>query len=337
MTRHRKSWRTALLLLIAFVAILALRAGEARAALPESKIFIYLIYNKGNASHRAFAETLFKKFNSLGFADRMKKKGVSWVEANYVNVGAVADYLHIAPDDIIYFGVLMADKTDRITREMYRATIPVSKEDDEKSMRRAADSTAHKFYFELADVVDNFDSQPKRRRQTALLSPTSEKAGGVRINLNGKDITKNTKLFPKAPFMRTFINVVMVPFSKGLWKQLGADDAGTAAAYGGRTMYWVKKGTRRINFEIGPALTDKKTYVVNYATSPIEKRFINPTKPTFAYPEQQGSTLFVPLRLVMQELYLPYDWESEGFTVNLTSAGSKPRPGTSPSPDEENK
>jgi len=314
---------TALLILMLFMTSMVVRAGEVHAALPESKIFIYLIYNKGNPSHRAFAETLFKKFNSLGFADRMKKKGVSWVEANYVNVGSVADYLHIAPDDIIYFGVLMADKTDRITREMYRASIPVSREDDEKSMRRAADNTAHKFYFELADVVDSYENQPKWRRQIALLNPRSEKAGGVKITLDGKDLTRNKQLFPAMPFKRNRINVVMVPFSKALWMKLGADDAGTATASGGRTMYWVKKGTKRVNFEVGPDVTDLKTYVVNYATSPIEKRFVNPTKPTFAYSEMQGSLVFVPLRLVMQELYLPFDWEAEGFTVNLAPAGSK--------------
>jgi len=316
------------------IALLAVLGGPALAAPPESKIFIYLILNKGNPAHRAFSDALLKKFNELGFSERMKKKGVSWVEANYGSVGSVASYLHINPEDIIYFGVLMADRNDRITREMFRAQIPVPVDSDEKKMRRVADNTAHKFYFELADVVDNFENQPKWRRQVALLDPRSEKAGGVKIILDGKDVTNNKALVPRAPFVRARINVPMVAFSEALWKKLGADSSGISGASGGRTSYWIKKGPRKIIFEVGSEITDYKTYVANYSGE-VEKKFVNPVKTTFAYPEIQGNATFVPLRLVVKELYLPYQYEADGFTVTLTRGGASRTDAVKKSEDEE--
>ena len=306
-------------LVTVFVTLHLVLAAQAPvpAAPRESKIIVYLIYNKGNPAHKTFVDALYKKFNQLGFVDRMKKRGVAWVEAGYQGTGSVAGFLHIAPEHLIYFGVLMADSTERVTREMFRAHIPVASNVDLKVVKREADENAHKFYYEVANLLDTFQNPTLWKRQISLLDPKEERAGGVKLLLAGKDITANTALLPRSPFMRSNIHVVMAPFSPALWKRLGADEATIVPAAGNRSVLTVKKGSRKMVFEVGPGLTDLKTWSVSHAGH-AEKRFINPTNLLFAYPEVQGNVIFVPLRLVMHELSLPFDYKTEGFTVTLT-------------------
>ena len=299
------------LLLVLFASRAAL------AAAPESKVFVYVVYSGNNQAHRAFAQALLKKFNLLGFTEKMKKKGVSWVENSYGNLGAAASYLHIAPEDIIYVGILMADKSDRMTREMFRDHVTIPANPTPKIINGLADSCAHEAYFALADVLDNLQDKQRWARQNALLDWRDEKAGQVKIVLDGKDITNNHDLLPKPAYKRQNIHLVMVPFSPALFKKLGADDSGTGTASGNRQLLWIKKGTMRLQFEVGPQLTDLKTYVVNYGPGG-EKKFISPIKGLFAYPEMNGGTTFVPLNLVIKSLYLPFDVEEDGMTETIT-------------------
>ena len=297
-------------------------SAAAQAAPTESKPMIYVLYNKSSAAHRAYVEDLFKRFNRLGFTDRMKSKGVGWVEAGYASAGSMTSYLHIGPDEIIYFGILMADKNERPTREMFRAHIPVTESDDEKSMRQKADETSHKFYYELADVMDHLTNSTKWKRQQLLIDPTTDKAGLIKVTLDGKDITDNKSYFNRPPFKRQKINTAMVSGSSAFWKRIGADESGSSSLGGGRTAVWVKKGPRKLIFEMGSSLTDYKTYLATYSPS-TSKVFINPTKPSFAYPEIQGNGVYcLPLKMVLQELNLGYGYELNDFTVNISKRGA---------------
>ena len=308
--------RMRLLALSLLVSLLLPRA--AAAATPENKVFVYVVYSGNSQNQLTFAQALLKRFNMLGFTERMKKKGVSWVENSYGNLGAAASYLHIAPDDIVYVGILMADRSDRMTREMYRGHVTIAATATPKQINSAADACAHEAYFALADVVDNLQSKGRWARQQALLDWRDEKAGEVKLIIDGKDVSSNKDLLPKAPYKRQNIHLVMVAFSPALFKKLGADDAGISTASGNRQLLWIKKGAQRLQFEVGPQLTDIKTYVVSHGAG-AEKKFISPIKAVFAYPEMNGSTTFVPLNLVIKSLYLPYDVEADGMTETLTS------------------
>jgi hypothetical protein len=312
----RSSARRTMALLFALLGFLVSSAVGAPAATRESKVFVYVVYNAGNRAQKSYAQALLKKFNQLGFTERLKKKGVNWVEANYSSASAAAAYLHIGADDVVYFGILMADSSDRMTREMYRAHIPVTPNMNPRQIQALADETAHEFYFALVDVVDNFHDKSRWARQNALLDWRDMKAGQVRIMLDGKDIAANKNLFVQPPFKRQNIHLVMVPFSPALFKRLGADAAGTSRQ-GGREVLWVKKGKQRLIFEVGPQITDIKTYAVSYAGG-VDKKFISPIKTLFAYPEPHGNVTFVPLNLVIKTLYLPYDVEDDGMTETLT-------------------
>lgn len=309
-------WRLLAASLLALLVVAAVQA-PARATPRESKIIIYVIYNKGNSAHKTFVDALYKKFNQLGFVDRMKKRGVAWVEAGYQGAGTVTGHLRIAPEHLIYFGVLMADGSEHVTREMFRAHIPVAANVSPKVVKSEADENAHKFYYEVVNLLDHFQSQVLWKRQVSLLNPKDERAGGVKLLLAGKDITADPALLPRPPFMRSNIHVVMTPFSPALWKRLGADGATIVSTGPNRWVLTVKKGPRSVVFEVGAGLTDFKTWSVSHAGR-AEKRFINPTNLLFAYPEVQGSVIFVPLRLVLHELNLPVQYKAEGFTVNLT-------------------
>lgn len=311
LVQNGRRWAVLALLLVIFASRAAF------AAMPENKVFVYVVYSGNSQNHRLFAQALLKKFNQLGFTEKMKKKGVSWVENSYGNLGAAASYLHIAPDDIIYVGILMADRSDRMTREMFRDHVAIPPNATPKVINSLADACAHEAYFALADVLDNLKDKSRWARQMSLLDWRDEKAGQVKIVLDGKDITNNKELLPKPAYKRQNIHLVMVPFSPALFKKLGADDAGTGTCSGGRELLWIKKGTMRLQFEVGPQLTDLKTYIVNYGPGG-EKKFISPIKSLFAYPEPNGGTTFVPLNLVIKYLYLPFDVEDDGMTETIT-------------------
>lgn len=296
---------------------LMLLTGAAHAAVPESKVFVYVVYSGNSQNQRAFAQALLKRFNLLGFTERMKKKGVSWVENSYGNLGAAASYLHIAPDDIVYVGVLMADRTDRMTREMFRDHVEVPYNLTQKQINTLADQSAHEAYFALENVVGELRDKTKWPRQQALLDWRDQKAGQVKLVLDGKDITNNKDLLPKPAYRRQNIHLTMVPFSPALFKKLGADDAGTGTASGGRQLLWIKKGSNRLQFEVGSQLTDMKTYLVSYGAGG-GKKFISPISAVFCYPETSGDTTFVPLNLVLKTLFLPFELEQDGMTETIT-------------------
>lgn len=281
----------------------------------EKKIIIYIVYQKNSGPQKIFVDQLFKNFNKLGFTDRMKKKGVAWVEAGYGNSSPA---LHIGGDDIIYFGVLMADGKEQITREMFRARVQV-RSSQEKKIKAQAEQDAHLLYYGAADVLDNFVNKALWQRQVAMCDAKDHTAEPLRITVDGKPISGNNEMFPIAPFRRTGIGVAMVPSTPILWKRLGAEGAGNA----GKNAAWIKKGTRRVLFEVGGSIIDTKTWVVSYQGGTYRK-FVSPINPLFAYPEIQGDTILVPLALVIKELGLPYDVKTDGATVNLTKKEKKP-------------
>lgn len=298
-------------------AVLFMLCGSGARAAPETKTFIYVVYDYANRAQRDYARALLKKFNQLGFTERVKRTGVSWVEVNYASASAAAQYLHIAPDDVVYFGILMADRNDRLTREMFRAHVALPARVTDAQINAIADADAHEFYYALADVVDAFTDKVRWGRQTALLDALSQRSTPVRLILNGKDISRNRGLMLGAPYRRQNIRLVMVAFSRALFKKLGADEAGRSKASGRREMLWIKKGNKRIIFEVGPQITDLKIYDANYAGA-REKRFISPIKHFFAYPEVVGGLTFVPLNLVIKTLNLRVDIEEGGATETLT-------------------
>jgi len=280
----------------------------------EKKITIYIVYQKNSGPQKAFVEQLFKNFNKLGFTDRMKKKGVSWVEASF---GSSGPALHIGTDDIIYFGVLMTDGREQVTREMFRARVQL-KSTEEKKLKAQAEQDAHLLYYGAADVLDTFLNKGLWQRQVAMCNAKDHTAEPVRITVEGKPISGNNEMFPIAPFKRTSIGVAMVPSTPALWKRLGAEGAGSA----GKGTAWIKKGTRRILFEVGSNLLDTKTWVVSYQGGTYRK-FVSPINPLYAYAEVQGDQVLVPLALVIKELGLPYDVKNDGATVVLTRKGKK--------------
>lgn len=330
MTGVKRAFRPAWML-AAFLTLvgLLLPSTPGYGAGQEKKIIIYIVYQKSSAPQKTFVEYLFKDFNKLGFTDRMKKKGVAWVEAGYGAAGSATSYLHIGGDDIIYFGVLMADGKEQITREMFRARVQL-RSTEEKKIKAQAEQDAHLLYYGAADVLDNFLNKGLWQRQIAICDAKGHAAEPLRITVDGKPISGSTEMFPVAPFRRTSIGIAMVPSTPALWKRLGCDGAGSA----GRGAAYIKKGTRRILFEVAGSLIDTKTWVVSYQGGTYRK-FVSPINALFAYPEVQGEHVLVPLGLVIKELGLPYDVKTDGATIHLTSHkdGAKETP-KSPGPKD---
>ena len=305
----RSFWRRAMTMTLLAMLV---STTFAQAAPRETRIFCYLVYNFSNSKHKLFADSLAKSFKQLGFTDRMKRRGVVWREANFSTLGGVAQYLHISSDDIIYFGILMADSHDRITREMYRAHVGIPRTATDAQIRAIADNCANSFYFALADVEEAFRNKGEWATQRAIVDYQAQKAGQERLVIDGKDVTSNRTLLPQPPFKRQNIHVTMVPFSPALFKRLGATACGGTA----REM-WIKRGAKRFIIEVGPQLTDLKMYLVDYASGG-DKEFMSPVKSDFAYPEIRGRQVFVPLALIVEQLGMPFKIESDDMKLTLT-------------------
>lgn len=294
---------------LALMAVLVC-AMPATAAPKEDKLYIYFVYDQGSPIQRKFINSLYDRFKLRGFRDFLKKEGVNWVEGNYGSLGGVLNYLDITRDDLIYFAVVTADKSDRLIREIARVRVGVSGNMTDKQILKLADKMSNVFYYDMQNTLDLFHNGTAWKRQAALIAPEGEPLSPVSISMGGKEAVTGYK--------RSVIGTVMVPYQPAFFKQLGIEGS-TSPWRGGGSIVHLRHGGTRLDFYSGTEIQDRKIYELTGG----QRQFLRPTEPQFAYPELRNGTVYLPLHLAITRLGAPVEYNESGDKVTLTAAGHK--------------